>query len=142
MVVTLHYLVYGAAVIRRPLYKTLVHSLRQVNPQAAVTLEAAPRLRNPTKRNSAERILRTCRNVSSSDLSSKNTFRKAMPYLCRRWQNHCMETWIYRARQSIPDHLSQPDCQSDQLKLVGEYEFWQCRTGMVSLLLDAPRGDD
>lgn len=52
------------AVIRRPLYKTLVHALREVNPQAAMTLEAAPRLRNPTKKNTAERVLRTANNVS------------------------------------------------------------------------------
>lgn len=53
------------AVIRRPLYKTLVHALREVNPQAAVTLEAAPRLRNPTRRSNAERVFRTANNVST-----------------------------------------------------------------------------
>ncbi|CAL8461782.1 g1313 [Coccomyxa elongata] len=50
-------------VIRRPLYKTLVHALRDVNPQAAATLEAAPRLRNPSKANTAERVAWTGNSV-------------------------------------------------------------------------------
>ena len=45
------------AAIRRPLYKTLVHGLREVNPEAAAMLEASPRLRNPTKRNSINRMM-------------------------------------------------------------------------------------
>ncbi len=44
------------AAIRRPLYKTLVHGLREVNPEAAAMLEASPRLRNPTKRNTIDRM--------------------------------------------------------------------------------------
>ena len=45
------------AAIRRPLYKTLVHGLREVNPEAAAMLEASPRLRNPTKRNTLNRMM-------------------------------------------------------------------------------------
>ena len=55
---------YAHAAIRRPLYKTLVHGLRDINPQAAVTLEAAPRLRNPSKANTAERVAKTVNSVS------------------------------------------------------------------------------
>ena len=45
------------AVIRRPLYKTLVHGLRDVDPQAAAMLESSPRLRHPTKRNTMDRMV-------------------------------------------------------------------------------------
>ena len=45
--------------IRRPLYKTLVHGLRDVNPEAAAMLEASPRLRNPTKRNTLDRMVKS-----------------------------------------------------------------------------------
>ena len=45
------------AVIRRPLYKTLVHGLRDVDPQAAAMLESSPRLRKPTRRNTMDRMV-------------------------------------------------------------------------------------
>ncbi|CAL5222653.1 g5049 [Coccomyxa viridis] len=51
--------------IRRPLYKTLVHGLREVNPEAAAMLEASPRLRNPTKRNTIDRVAMSMAKVSS-----------------------------------------------------------------------------
>ncbi len=65
---------YAHAAIRRPLYKTLVHGLRDINPQAAVTLEAAPRLRNPSKANTAERVAKTVNSVSD--------FTFCMPHGC------------------------------------------------------------
>ena len=52
------------AVIRRPLYKTLVHGLRDVDPQAAAMLESSPRLRNPTKRNTMDRMVGTTMKAS------------------------------------------------------------------------------
>ena len=54
------------AVIRRPLYKTLVHGLREVDPQAAAMLESSPRLRNPTKRNTMDRMVGTSMKASFS----------------------------------------------------------------------------
>ena len=56
----------GPAAIRRPLYKTLVHGLREVNPEAAAMLEASPRLRNPTKRNTLDRMVMSMAKVSIS----------------------------------------------------------------------------
>ncbi len=56
------------AVIRRPLYKTLVHALRDVNPQAAALLEEAPKQGggSSTKgysRNATGRAMRSGSNV-------------------------------------------------------------------------------
>ncbi len=57
------------AAIRRPLYKTLVHGLREVNPEAAAMLEASPRLRNPTKRNTIDRVAMSMAKVHRSCLA-------------------------------------------------------------------------